>query len=186
MAQVLPAGTPGEWAIYDEDGNAAVTFDSFVACTVKAEHKIAQSPVERGEFADYNKEASPRSLGVILARTGPSDDLAATLDELDALVAGTDLLSVVTPERTFIDFNLASYDYDRKAENGIDRLLVSLTFEEIRQVDPEYSDEQIPAPKQPADGGTRAAGKQPAAQADSKTQGRVWKKHDSLASKAVS
>ena len=188
MPNALPPGVPGNWNLYDADGNVAVPFDVFIACTVKAEAKAAQNPVERGGFADYNKVVSPVQLGVILARTGPSADLSALLEKLDALVAGTDLVSIITPEKEFLDYSLTSYDYDRKSENGVDRLLVSLVLEEIRQVDAEYGNEQLPQPKQPkqaGDGATRQAGKQAPQQADAETSGRVWKKHDSLAAKAV-
>ena len=50
-------------------------FDTFIACTVKSENKVAQNPTEKGSFADYNKVASPISVGLILARSGPSDEL---------------------------------------------------------------------------------------------------------------
>lgn len=186
MPGVLPPGRPGNWTLYNADGEAAVPFDTFIACTVKSENKVAQNPTEKGSFADYNKVASPISVGLILARSGPSDELAQTLNALDRLVESTELLSVVTPEKTFLDFNLASYDYDRKAENGVDRLLVSLVLEEIRQVEPEYGNEQIKRPKQAGDSKTQNAGKQAPQQADDATRDRVFVKHDSVLGKATS
>lgn len=178
----LPPGVPGNWALYDENDEAAVPFDTFFACTVKQENKIAQNPVERGGFVDYNKSGSPVNLGVILARSGSSAELSAMLEALDKLVAGTGLVSIVTPEKTFLDFNLAAYDYDRKTENGADRLLVSLSMEEIRQVEAEYGNEQIPPVKTPekaADKSSRQAGKQAPQKADAATTERTWKKYDS-------
>ncbi|MBD5607848.1 MAG: hypothetical protein HDQ93_03235 [Desulfovibrio sp.] len=164
---ILPVGTPGNWAIYNEDGDAVIPFDTFMGCTVKQEYKVAQDAVERGGFVDYNKVAQPASVGVVLARTGSSSELTEMIETLDALVSSTELVSVITPEKTFVDFTLASYDYDRKTENGVDRLLVSLNFEEIRQVESEYSDEQIPPvkkPKQASDKSNKQAGKQTAEQ----------------------
>lgn len=189
MISVLPTGVPGSWAIYDEDGNEAVPFDTFMGCTVKHEHKAAQNAVEMGGFVDYNKTAKPVEVGIVLAKSGSPSDLTAMLDALDALVAGTDLVSIVTPEKTFVDFNLTGYDYDRKTENGVDRLLVSLKLEEIRQVEAEYSNEQIPpveSPKQAGDKSTRQAGKQTASQATPETKNKTrerFKKYDSQAAR---
>lgn len=186
MPGALPPGRPGNWTLYNADGEAAVPFDTFIACTVKNESKVVQNPTEKGSFADYNKVASPISLGVILGKSGSSDELAQTLKALDELVEGTDLLSVVTPEKTYLDLNLVSYDCDRKAENGVDRLLVSLLLEEIRQVEPEYSTERIKRPKQAGDSKTQNVGKQAPQQADSETTKRVFAKHDSVLGKTVS
>lgn len=188
MFGILPPGVPGNWNLYTADGAIAVPFDTFIACTVKAEAKAAHDPVEKGSFVDYNKVVSPIALGVILARTGPAAELAAMLTALDKLVGGTGLVSLVTPEKEFLDFSVTSYDYDRKNENGVDRLVVNLVLEEIRQVEAEYSDEQLPQPKSPkqaGDGATKQAGKQAPQQADAETSGRVWKKHDSLAARAI-
>lgn len=181
LFSILPPGVPGSWSIYKADGAIAVPFDTFMACTVKVEAKAAHDPVEKGSFADYNKVVSPTQVGVILARTGTTAELSAVLEALDALVAGTDLVSVVTPEKEFMDYSLTSYDYDRKNENGVDRLVVNLVLEEIRQVEAEYSNEQIPptkSPKQPGDSATKQAGKQAPQQADTATKERTWKKYD--------
>lgn len=139
----LPPGQPGNWSIFDKDGAKALDFDTFFSCSIKAENKISSNPVEKGSFADYNKVASPTAISVVLGRTGKSDELAAFLTALDKLAESTDLVSIVTPEKTFLDYNLVSYDYDRKAENGVDRLLVGLMLQEIRQVEPQYSNETI-------------------------------------------
>ena len=187
---MLPLTTDGAWALYDADGNPAVEYDVFLACTCKAEAKATQNPVEKGQFADYNKALQPRALGVVLTRSGTSDALSGVLEKLDALVESTDLLSLVTPEKTFVDYTLTSYDYDRKVENGVDRLILNLMLEEIRQIEPEYSNEQVPpakSPKQGADKGTQKQGKQSpqTVPEQSPTGERVWKKHDSVASKAL-
>lgn len=161
----LPPGQPGNWDIFDKDGGKALDFDTFFSCSMKAENKVSSNPVEKGSFADYNKVASPAALTVVLGRTGKSDELAAFLTALDKLAESTDLVSIVTPEKTFLDYNLVSYDYDRRAENGVDRLLVGLMLQEIRQVEARYSNESIRTiskaqAKNPEDASTVDAGKQ--------------------------
>ena len=122
----LPPGQPGNWSIFDKDGAKALDFDTFFSCSITSENKISPTPVEKGSFADYNKIASPTAVSVVLGRTGKSDELAAFLTALDKLAESTDLVSIVTPEKTFLDYNLVSYDYDRKAENG--ELFISTIF----------------------------------------------------------
>ena len=161
----LPPGQPGNWAIFDKDGNKALDFDTFFSCSIKAGSKISSNPVEKGSFADYNKVASPTTVSVVLGRTGKSGELAAFLTALDRLTDSTDVVSIVTPEKTFLDYNLVSCDYDRKAENGVDRLLAGLMLQEIRQVGPQYGNETIkPISKaqarNPTDASTTDVGKQ--------------------------
>ena len=152
----LPPGQPGNWSIFDKDGAKALDFDTFFSCSIKAENKISSNPVEK------------------------SDELAAFLTALDKLAESTDLVSIVTPEKTFLDYNLVSYDYDRKAENGVDRLLVGLMLQEIRQVEPQYSNETIKPiskaqAKNPTDASTTDAGKQQGQKVGPSTAARIKK-----------
>lgn len=173
----LPTGQPGTWAIYDSDGQPAVDFDTFFEVSVKSDNKVAQAPVERGSFADYNKVATPKAIALTVGRTGGSEQLAAVLEQLDALADTTALVSVVTPERTYLDYNITAYDFARKLDNGVDRLLVSVTLQEIRQVDPQYSNEQIPIKKgqakKPGDADTVDAGKQQGQEPERSTAERI-------------
>ena len=177
MFAALPPGTPGNWSLFDANGKVAVPFDTFFACTVKAESKVASSPVEKragkSGFVVYNKAVAPTQVGVVLAKKGKSSELGAMLDALIKLQEGTDLVSIITPERTFVDYTVVGFDYDRKRENGVDRLLVSLSLQEVRQVTPEYTNEQV---KQAGDGADKSAGKQQAGKADDATKKQVSKK----------
>lgn len=180
---ILGQGIAGNWSIYDKDGAAAVPFDTFFAMTRKDEGKVTSHPTEPNGFFAYNKVDSPGTVGVVLGITGNSEVLGSTLEALEKLKSSTDLVSIVTPEKTLLDYTLESYDYQRSADSGVDRLLVSLALVEIRQVEQEYSNETIPKAKQAADGKTAAAGKQSAQQADTATEGRVWEAHNSFLSK---
>ena len=179
---VLGQGIAGNWSIYDKDGAAAVPFDTFFAMTRKDEGKVTSHPTEPNGFFAYNKVDSPGTVGVVLGVTGNSETLGRTLEALEKLKSSTDLVSIVTPEKTLLDYTLESYDYQRSADSGVDRLLVSLSLVEIKQVAPEYSNETIPKAKQAADSKTTEAGKQSAQQTDAATQDRWSKKHDSLLS----
>lgn len=180
---MLGRGIAGAWGIYDQGGAAAVPFDTFFALTRKDEGKITSYPTEPNGFFAYNKVDSPGAVGVVLGITGNSETLGRTLEALEKLKASTDLVSITTPEKTLLDYSLESYDYQRQADSGVDRLLVSLSLVEIRQVAAEYSNETIPAPKRAADSKTRNTGKQAAQQPAAATEERTWKKRDSLAYK---
>lgn len=94
---------------------------------------------------------------------------SAIIKKCEALIAGTDLVSIVTPDRTLVDMSLVAMDYSYRTDRGIDRLIVSLAFEEVRQVSAEYtsttaggssaslSSAQV---KNSADASTRDVGKQ--------------------------
>lgn len=177
----LPPGQPGNWDIFDKDGGKALGFDTFFSCSMKAENKVSSNPVEKGSFADYNKVASPTAVSVVLGRTGKSDELAAFLTTLDKLADSTDLVSIVTPEKTFLDYTLVSYDYDRQAQNGVDRLIVGLMLQEIRQVEARYSNESIRTiskaqAKNPEDASTVDAGKQQGQTAQVSTMEKIRRK----------
>lgn len=155
----LPAGQQGEWTIYDESDNAVIPFDTFFGLTFGQENKVAEKPVERGKFVNYNKTIAAKRITVRLGKTGNPTELSGYLDALDTLCAGTDLVSVVTPEKTYTDVNAVRYDYDRTTEMGVDRIIVELGLQEIAQVEARYSNEALPQRKvksaQDADGTDR-------------------------------
>ena len=163
LEQARPlAAQVGRWGLYDEQGRQAAVFDAFFGISLKAEAKVTGSPVERGGFASYNKVNAPTRLQVTLGRTGRASVCAAILDRLEELKVGTELISVITPDRVLDGYSLAGFDYTYQAADGVDRLVVTLALEEVRQVDAEYSDQQLPraAVKHPADASTVDAGKQ--------------------------
>lgn len=139
----LPVGQRGEWAIYDESDNPVIPFDTFFSLTFGQENKVAEKPVERGKFVNYNKTVSAKRITVRLGKTGNPTELSAYLDALEKLCAGTDLLSVVTPEKTYLNVNATRYDYDRTTDTGVDRIVVDLSLQEIAQVEARYSDEAL-------------------------------------------
>lgn len=143
----LPAGQQGNWTVYDESDNPVIPFDTFFSLAFTQENKVAEKPVEQGKFVDYNKTIAGKRIVVRLGKTGKPTDLEGYLDALEKLCDGTDLMSVVTPEKTYTDVNAVRYDYDRTTETGTDRIIVDLSFQEILQVEPEYSNESLPQRK---------------------------------------
>ena len=181
---ILGQGIAGNWSLHVEDGNVAVPFDTFFSMTRRDEGKVTAHPVEPNSFFAYNKVDSPGTVGLVLGLTGDSGTLGSMLAALESLKSGTKLVSIVTPEKTLLDYTLESYDYQRSVESGVDRLLVSLALVEIRQVTQEYTTEtvSVQAPRQAADSPTAGSGKQAAQAPNSATEQRWYDKpHNSLA-----
>lgn len=146
-----------------------LTFDTFFGIDAMSDAQVTQAPVEKGSFVSYNKQIAPTRSTVVLGYTGSSLVRSAIIKKCEALIAGTDLVSIVTPDRTLVDMSLVAMDYSYRTDRGIDRLIVSLAFEEVRQVSAEYtsttaggssaslSSAQV---KNSADASTRDVGKQ--------------------------
>jgi hypothetical protein len=139
VAGTLYRAISGNWDIFDADGKRLIEFDTFFSFDAMSDAQVTQAPVENGEFASYNKQIAPTRSTVVLGYTGSSLVRAAIIKKCGALIAGTDLVSIITPDRTLMDMSLVGMDYSYRAEHGIDRLVVALIFEEVRQVAAEYT-----------------------------------------------
>lgn len=139
VAGTLYRAISGHWDIFDADGKRLLEFDTFFSIDAMSDAQVTQAPVENGSFASYNKQTAPTRATVVLGYTGTSLVRSAIIKKCEALIAGTDLVSIVTPDRTLLDMSLVAMDYRYRAEAGIDRLVVALTFEEVRQVSAEYT-----------------------------------------------
>ena len=164
-ANSLPGAQVGQWGVFAVDGNAVAEFAAFLSLGYKAEGKVAKKPVELGSFYSANKWLDPFETEVCLGANGDEATLKGFVEALDAAQAGTDLLSVVTPYKTYLNVNLTKLDYDLKAENGAGLLVANLKLEEIREVEAEYTDVDTSKlsgkqTKNPADAGTQDRGKQ--------------------------
>lgn len=171
LAGTLYRAVSGHWDLFDADGNRLLEFDTFFSLDAMNDAQVTQAPVENGSFAAYNKQISPARATVVLGYTGSSAVRASILKTCQSLMAGTDLVSIVTPDRTLVDMSLVAMDYTYRAENGVDRLVVALTFEEVRQVAAEYTTANVSSGgqstalstaqvKNKADASTRDVGKQ--------------------------
>lgn len=136
VGELLPLNLFGQkWGILNKSGAAALVPDSFVDFEYREEHKIPIYPIEQGSFQSYNKVALPFDLRVTVTCSGngrmrKSQFLAA----IDKLLFGLDLVSVVTPETTFMNCNLVHADYRRESNRGATLIIAQLWFQEVRVV----------------------------------------------------
>lgn len=125
-------GTP-LWGLYDQDGNPAVVFDTFMGVRFRGGGRISSFPLEQGGFTSYNKVDSPYDAAIRLAHSGDLASRGVMLAVLERIAASTDLYSVVTPEIVYASANLVNYSYSRETRTGSSLLIVELQLEEVRQ-----------------------------------------------------
>ena len=134
---------PERWTILDTAGEKALDFDAFNKLSLKSESKVIQAPVEGGGFVMYNKTNTPLELQCTLIKKGFPTDLQTYVDALLAYADNTDLLSIVTPDREYMNMNLTKVSFERSAEGGVDLIAAECSFIEVRQVTAEYTSARV-------------------------------------------
>lgn len=125
-------GVP-QWGLYRSLRQPALVFDTFVGITFKHETDVAQAKLEKGEVSPFNKTEKAWEVIVTLAHSGYEASRGAMLEELERMVRGTELYSIVTPEITYPSVTLATYSYERGVKNGASMLMVALTLKLVRE-----------------------------------------------------
>jgi hypothetical protein len=148
-----------------------IEFDALLSIDVKEETRITSYPVEEGGFTAAAKVISPAQITV----TGAVSELgelqeARSLDEFEGLkgraYAGadltritkaiealekyknsTELVDIITPHKTYLDVNLTAFSYKHSAQGGLNMLEATLTLQEVRKVQPQYTTIEVRNPK---------------------------------------
>lgn len=139
----LPQRATGQWSLNNASGERVVEFTSFISLDLRDEYTVVTGPVEEGSFANYNKTASPLEIDCSLGIEGDDATLSTALDALNALAAGTELVSLVTPDTEYDNLNLHSVSYRRRREDGLGVLWLDLKLIEVRQVKAEYTNARV-------------------------------------------
>lgn len=161
---IQPQDTPEYFLTYD-DSSVAVEFSRVMDLEMTAEGKVISTPIEQGSFASYNKVENPTAIRTTLAVEGELYNLQSVVDTLFELKTNTEKLNFVTPIREYQNFTLEKFSFQQAAEKGVNVLYVELNLIEIKEVEPQYTDTQAPAPitqkgaKNPADVSTQEKGK---------------------------
>lgn len=120
------------WGVLSGDGAPVALADSFVSMEFVKDWSISKNPVAPNSFRAYNKVERPYEGRVTYAKGGSESDRSDFLADIDAAVASTDLFNLVTPDAVYINANLISYSYERRAEKGVNLLVVEIHIEEVR------------------------------------------------------
>lgn len=118
-----------QWGIFRPDGSPFAIPDSVFSVDFRREFRLADYPIEKGGFRNYDKVAVPYEGRV---RFACGVDRPGFLTALDSAVASLELFDVVTPDFVYPSVNLIHYDLTRKADSGKTLLLVDVWVQEVR------------------------------------------------------
>lgn len=164
-AQLINRVFGEKWGIFNQRGIPLLLADNVASVRFESKSAVANSPVENGSFASYNKVNEPRKASVMMTKaTGGVMQRGAFLALLDSFAASADLFMVITPEAVYPNCAIIGYDYVREAGNGARMIKVNIHFQEVRLAKVEYKQTKSEAGKQ-ADGGKVQAKEAPAASA---------------------
>ncbi len=121
------------WGVFGPSGDQVLLPDTFLGISYRNSRHIANYPIEQGAFASYNKVQDPFDADVRVAVGGTVEDREQFLAALEALANSLDLYTLVTPDATYPNVNLARFDYRREIDGGAGLIVANCHFVEIRQ-----------------------------------------------------
>lgn len=140
------------WGIVNEYGIPILLADTVVSMNYDAGSQISKYPVEKGMFASYNKVDMPSMATVTMAKGG---DSALTrglfLTQLEMLKKSTLAFHIITPEYIYMNYQIVGLNHARTAQDGATMITVNIDLEEVREVEVEYSNDEV---KEPSDSNT--------------------------------
>lgn len=133
VQNVLDMFSGPRWGIFNDAGEPLLIGDSVVNVDYKRESRISDYPIEKGQFANYNKVQTPYEARVAFAVGGKEEDRTEFLAICDKLITTLQIVTVVTPEVVYESANVIHYDYRRSSRSGVTMLTVEVWIQEIRQ-----------------------------------------------------
>jgi hypothetical protein len=143
---LLTGAEPVLWGVFDSQGIPVAVSDSVLSFAYRNSSRISDYPMEAGSFASYNKVASPNEYQVRLVRGGTQIERSDFVNAIDAAAGSLNLYTILTPEKTYLDVNIESWDYRREQTNGAYVIIADLMIREVRQT----ATAAFSAPKNPA------------------------------------
>ncbi len=125
---------PRDWTLWNERGNIALTFTSFIDIDVRDNGQALSYPIEQGSFANYNKVDSPLEIRATLGFQGTETEFEYAINLLKEYKQKESILDVVTPSIVYENMTLESFSYARKHDSGARMLVIEMSLVEVRQV----------------------------------------------------
>lgn len=113
---------------------ASIDFSSMQEFSAEKSSQLPDEPIEKGSFATYNRVIAPRTITCSLSVEGYASNLQNAIDRLTDMSENNEKITLVTPEQSYPNMMLESFDYRRDAMAGRGVLYVNLRFKEIREV----------------------------------------------------
>lgn len=121
------------WGIYTRGGALALDPDNIMSVGSSVDYRIADYPMEAGEYGTYNKVATPVDVRVAMTKGGPLADRTAFRETVGHMQGDLELYNVVTPTITYLSVNVTRVEQDQSAESGAGVIKLLVSFREIRE-----------------------------------------------------
>jgi len=121
------------WGVYDQKGNKVLEPDSFLDVDFRNNSNVSNYPQEKGAFGTYNKVNTPYYCRVRMAIGADLPARTAFIEKCGSMLNSTELFSVVTPEKTYLNVTLHNHGYRREEKSGRSMLTIDLWFLEVRE-----------------------------------------------------
>lgn len=122
-----------KWGIYTQAGARIIEPTSIAGIDYVADYRIADYPLEDGKFETYDKVTMPFEVRVTMAKDGSLTERSDFLQKLESIQGDRVLYNVITPEKTYLNVNIAHVGNARTADRGATLLTVEVQLREIRQ-----------------------------------------------------
>lgn len=126
------SSSASQWGLFDSSGNSVIDADNLVSFEFAQDWTIADYQIEQGSFETYDKVQQPYNARLTFSRGGSEQARSDFLASVEAIVDDTNLYSVVTPEKTYVNANISHYDYKRTSSNGVGLLTITLYLMQVR------------------------------------------------------
>lgn len=155
-AQIIAnAFLPPRWGIFDETGQPIVIPDTITEFEYRNEDMISQAPQEVGSFASYNKVSTPAEIRMVMVASGTPDETNAFMANLVLLEKSLTLVTVLTSDSVYPNFNVTAISQRRSTRNGATMAIADVRFQEIRiTASSQFSNTRDPSGTATVDGGT--------------------------------
>ena len=169
-ADIVATAPTLKWGIRTSDGEDYFPEDrgpdSFLGIEDSADWSIPNYPTEDGGFESYNKVTKPGEVQLTVAKGGTVAQRQGFRQQIDALAASTDLVTLLTPGRVYKGYTFTRVENSRTAETGAALLRLRLVFTQVRTtVQASFSNVASPSAAPNVSGGAV----QPAAPSPSQT-----------------
>lgn len=114
-------GSPSKqlvWGVFSQAGDAVIQPSSYQGFENQNRWKIAQFPIQDGDFQSYNKVVIPRTITLKLTQGGSLQQRTTLLAALDSISGDTNLYNIIAPEGVYPNFNCEGYTIRRMGREG--------------------------------------------------------------------
>ncbi|WP_367159907.1 phage baseplate protein [Kozakia baliensis] len=156
VASIQVQNAAARWGLFNSAGFPVLTAAHVMGIEYESGCQISDAPTENGGFVSYNKVKVPFSSRIIMVCDGSemgfegwdetfksvlsslTGDSQLTVrkgffDTLETIVADTNLYTIVTPERSYMNANIVGYRFRRTNEGGITMAVAEIALQEVRQ-----------------------------------------------------